>query len=280
MSAAGATAAPRAPLGVGGGLALVLALALLAVVVVNAAWTLFAPAPFHARVAPPEDPAAVLAAAGLFRGGAAPSAAPAAAAAPATLGAGVRLLGVFAEREGRGYALFRLASGPRLVAAGQEIAAGATLVAVRADGVRIRENGSERDVVLRVPPPPPAPRGSVAAKAAGPLRAACAPPAGFKGPMLALNAELMAGLIAQPESWKALVEPAGGALAVRDDSGFAAMLGLKRGDRIATANGIPLTTPDDLVAAVLKPLAANQPVRVTGTRDGQTRELWLVNAGC
>ena len=43
-----------------------------------------------------------------------------------------RLLGVFAERDGRGYALFRLPSGPRLVAQGQEIAQGATLVAVSA----------------------------------------------------------------------------------------------------------------------------------------------------
>jgi len=31
---------------------------------------------------------------------------------------------------------------------------------------------------------------------------------------------------------------------VRDESGFAAMLGLKRGDRIAQANGIALTAPE------------------------------------
>ena len=98
--------------------------------------------------------------------------------------------------------------------------------------------------------------------------------------MVALNAELMNGLIAQPDSWRALLEASGGALLVRDESGFAAMLGLKRGDRIEQANGIALTTPDDVIGAVLRPLASSQPVRVAGSRDGQPRELWLRNTGC
>jgi len=57
------------------------------------------------------------------------------------------------------------------------------------------------------------------------------------------------------------------------------MLGLKRGDRVQQANGIALTTPDDVSSAVLKPLVASQAVRLTGTRDGQPRELLLLNAG-
>ena len=61
---------------------------------------------------------------------------------------------------------------------------------------------------------------------------------------------------------------------------MAAMLGLKRGDRIEQANGIALTTPDDVIGAVLRPLASNQPVRVAGSRDGQPRELWLRNTAC
>jgi type II secretory pathway component PulC len=67
---------------------------------------------------------------------------------------------------------------------------------------------------------------------------------------------------------------------VRDESGFAAMLGLKLGDRIEQANGIALTAPDDVVGAVLRPLQANQPVRVAGSRDGLPRELWLRNTAC
>jgi type II secretory pathway component PulC len=90
----------------------------------------------------------------------------------------------------------------------------------------------------------------------------------------------MGGLIAQPDSWRALIEPMDGALVVADDSGFSAMLGLKRGDRIEQANGIALQTPDDVIGAVLRPLASNQPVRLTGSRGGQPHELWLRNAGC
>jgi type II secretory pathway component PulC len=87
-------------------------------------------------------------------------------------------------------------------------------------------------------------------------------------------------LIAQPDSWRALVEPSNGALTVRDESGFSSMLGLKRGDRIEQANGIALTAPDDIVGAVLRPLASRQTVRVVGSRDGRPRELWLRNATC
>jgi type II secretory pathway component PulC len=72
----------------------------------------------------------------------------------------------------------------------------------------------------------------------------------------------------------------GGALVVRETAGFGQMVGLQQGDRIEQANGIALTVPDDVVAAVLRPLAANQPVRLSGRRNGQPRELWIANAGC
>ena len=97
--------------------------------------------------------------------------------------------------------------------------------------------------------------------------------------MLRLNAELFQGIIAKPESWAALVVPDQGALAVRDDSGFVTMLAMKKGDRLLQANGVALSAPDDVVSAVLRPLAAQQPVRVMGTRDGQPREWLLLNAG-
>ena len=45
-----------------------------------------------------------------------------------------------------------------------------------------------------------------------------------------------------------------GGLVVRDDSGFAAMLGLKPGDRMREANGIALAADDDVLVAVVKPL--------------------------
>ena len=270
---------------IAGGFATLVALAILAVAIAYWGWQIVAPPRVHVPAAPPADPAAALLASGLFAGP--PTAAPASGgsdAAPPVLGGDVRLLGVFAEPNGRGYALFRMASGPRLVAAGNEIAPGATLTEVRPDGIRVRDAGGERRIDLRSStqrPPAGAATASVTkGAAAATVRSACAPPAGFKGDVIALNAELMGGLIAQPESWRALVEPANGALVVRDDSGFSAMLGLKRGDRIAQANGIALTAPEDIVGAVLRPLAAKQTVRITGDRDGRTRELWLRNVTC
>jgi hypothetical protein len=241
----------------------------------------------HVPAAVPADPAAALLASGLFAGPPPSATAPPEnVASLQVLGGDVRLLGVFAEPGGRGYALFRMASGPRLVAAGNEIAPGATLTEVRPDGIRVREAGGERRIDLRsttqrgAPSPATASGAKTTTSAPAPARSACAPPANFKGDVIALNAELMGGLIAQPESWRALVESSNGALVVRDDSGFSAMLGLKRGDRIAQANGIALTVPEDIVGAVLRPLAAKQTVRVTGSRDGRARELWLRNVTC
>jgi hypothetical protein len=257
------------------------AVALLALVIAHWVWQIFGPPRVHIAPATLADPAATLLASGLWSAGAAPAAAPAADAVPQVLGGDVRLLGVFAESSGRGYALFRLPTGPRLVATGQTIAPGATLAAVWPHSISVREATGERSIALRGPAAkaPAAMKAAPIAKAAT-VKSACAPPAGFKGQVVALNAELMHGLIAQPESWRALVEPANGALVVRDESGFATMLGLKRGDRVEQANGIALTVPDDVIGAVLRPLAANQSVRVTGSRDGQLRELWLQNAGC
>ncbi|MFO1310830.1 MAG: type II secretion system protein N [Burkholderiales bacterium] len=252
--------------------------AVLAVVV--AYWGTRALAPSPVRIAPaaPADPVAAILASGLLR-------APAAALPQAevrkdeTLSGDARLLGVFAERDGRGFALFRLPSGPKLVAQGQEIAQGAKLVAVRPDGITIRDAGGERRVALRAEPQPkPAPAAAtVAAKSA--RNPACAPPPGFKGTVLRLNAELFQGIVNKPETWTAMVMPDQGALAVRDDSGFATMLAMKKGDRLLQANGIPLSAPEDVIGAVLRPLASSQSVRVTGTRDGQPREWLLLNAG-
>ncbi len=264
-----------------GMLAVVLATALLAAVAAYWGWKAFGPAAVAIAPAAPSDPAASILASGLWSS---PVTAPVTApvAQDRSLDTGdTRLLGVVAERDGKGWALFRLPSGPRLVATGQEIASGATLVAVRPDGITIRDAGGERAIVLR-PAAATAPTRAapVATAAAGTKRsAACAPPAGFKGAVLRVNAELFQGIIAKPESWAALVAPGQGGLTVRDDSGFIAMLAMKKGDKLAQANGIALAVPDDVVAAVLRPLAANQPVRIIGAREGVPREWLLLNAG-
>ena len=259
-------------------LAVLVAAALFAVAIGYWGTKALAPAPVHVAPASPADPVATILASGLMRGPGAPPPVEAAKA-ESTLTGDTRLLGVFAERDGRGYALFRLSSGPRLVAQGQEIAQGATLVAVRPDGITIRDAGGERRLALRgeAKPKPAAAAPTTVAKSS--RNPACAPPAGFRGTILRLNAELFQGIIGKPESWQAIVVADQGGLAVRDDSGFVTMLAMKKGDRLLQANGVPLSAPDDVVRAVLRPLASQQAVRVTGTRDGQPREWLLLNAG-
>src|ERR1700730_3881398 len=75
-----------------------------------------------------------------------------------------------------------------------------------------------------------------------------------------------------PDAWKALLEAGPGALIVRDQSGFAGMLGLKNGDRVERANGIPLAIPGDIASTVLQPLTKSQAVWVSGTRDGESQQ--------
>jgi hypothetical protein len=202
-------------------------------------------------------------------------AAPANAPASADLG-DVRLLGVFAQTDGKGYALLRAGTrAPMLVAAGQDIAPGMRVESVRPDGVSVLQGGVRRELSLRTPPSADRPR--IAAAAAGP--AACAIPPGFKGPVVRLNAELLGGMIDAPDAWKILVSPASGALVVRDQNGFAGMLGLKNGDRVERANGIALALPDDIAATILRPLTRSQPVWLAGTREGKPQQWLYLNAG-
>jgi hypothetical protein len=261
--------------------------ALLALTIAHWGWHWFGPKP-RASVEQAVDapPSAIVAAAPFGR------ARPAAAGAPAAPGLAaparameLRLLGVFAGRNGDGYALLRLDHGAVLVRRGDEIAPGARLEAVFAGAIRIRERGQTRDIELRpsaAPAVAPAVAPSVRRVAATDprgARAGCAPPAGFTGPVYRLNAELLTGLGARPESWSAALAPAPGGLAVRDETGLAAMLGMKPGDRLVQANGIALASIDDVLSAVVKPLVASQPVRLVGSRDGTAREWLFVNAG-
>ena len=249
-----------------------LAFTALAAVLAFWGWRWFGPQPIHIPPAPVKFPAAVLAVSPPFGAGAAASEATPA---PTVLAGDTRLLGVLSEPDGKGRALFRFADGSaRLVAAGESLSSGTTLVAVRPDGVTIRDAGGERAIALRAQPgaiPPVTKRGAAAS-------AACTLPAGYKGPVVRLNAELVQGLIAQPQSLRAIADAQDGALVIRDEAGFAAMLGMKKGDRVTQANGIALRAPEDVIVAVLRPLAASQPVRLIGSRGSEARELMILNA--
>ena len=262
--------------------------AALACVVAYFGWRIFGPSATHLPIAGPANPAATLVAANLFGGAGTPVAAQG-----TILGNDARLLGIIAEPGHRGYALFRLASGPKLVEQGREITSGVTLTAVHDDAVTIRDGAGERRFELRGeaashssrPAAPPASRAApqTASRPAGARSSAgatCGPPAGFGGAVVRLNTELMGGLGTDSVQWNALLTPVEGGLLVREDNGFAAMLGLRAGDRLAQANGIALGVPEDVASAIVRPLVANQGVRLIGSRNGTTQELWLANAAC
>ena len=251
-------------------------------------WHLLGPSRVQIPATGPSDAAAALIAANLF-GGVPPQSAPAIAAASAVLGGDARLLGIIAEDGQRGYALFRLPTGAKLVTQGEEIASGITLVSVQRDAVTIRDGAGERSFMLRgtatntargqTAPSTPSTSRAAAAPSRGAL-ATCAPPNGFRGTVVRLNTELLGGVTADSPQWRSLLAPVPGGLVVREDNGFGAMLGLKTGDRIAQANGIALGVPDDVTAAIVRPLVANQGVRLIGSRDGTTQEMWLANVAC
>lgn len=272
--------APLAPLIAG---------AALAWVVAYWGWQALGPSAVHVPVAEPANPAATIVAANLFGNGAQGRASAIAASGP-ILGNDTRLLGIIAEESGRGYALFRGPVGPKLVAQGQELASGIVLASVEASTVTIRDGSGERRLTLgtetsdqrtaptRAPSRAAAPPALANARASA--RGACAPPSGFAGTVVRLNTELMSGVGGDSMQWNRLLAPIEGGLVVREDNGYGAMLGLKAGDRIVQANGIALTVPDDVGSAIVRPLVGNQGVRLIGSRNGLTQELWLANAAC
>ena len=257
------------------GTALWISVALLAWVLAHWGWYWFGPAPASIPLAPPSsDLARRIGEARLF--GAARDAGNPATVEPSSNIGELRLLGVFSQSGGRGLALFRTPRGPLLVSTGQELGAGVRLEAVRRDGVTLRDGGVARELALR-------PLQAIDAKRASAQPAqktsACATPPGFTGQIVRLNAELLGGMINTPDAWKTLLQTGAGALIVRDQSGFAGMLGLRNGDRIERANGISLALPEDIAATVLQPLTRSQPVIVAGVREGQPRQWFYLNAG-
>jgi len=250
------------------------ALALLALVLAHWSWRWFGPAPVViAQSGPQGEYARRIGEAQLFgtRAPLAPASEPSAASGD------LRLLGVFAQQDGRGYALFRGARGPLLAAAGTDVVPGVRVEAVWPGGVTLIEAGGRREIALRSAHA--ADKARTAMAATGPKLATCAAPAGFAGQVIRLNAELLSGMIKAPDTWKALVQTGPGGLIVRDQSGFAGMMGLRNGDHIERANGIALAIPDDIGATVLQPLTRSQSVWVTGIREGKAQQWLYLNAG-
>jgi len=258
-------------------LATLVAGAALACVAAYWGWQVLGPAAVRIPSSGPVNPAATIIAANLFGSDGSPTSS---AVTDPVLGGDTRLIGIITEAGERGYALFRLPTGAKLVAQGGQIARGATLVSIQRDGVTIRDGAGERRYLLRGNAAAPANVRTTAPLPRATPSATCAPPAGFRGTVVRLNAELLGGVGADSVQWRSLLSPVEGGLVVRSDDGFGAMLGLKAGDRLTQANGIALAAPDDVVTAVVRPLVLNQGVRLIGARDGATQEMWLANVAC
>ncbi|MCL2309905.1 MAG: hypothetical protein FWC42_06475 [Proteobacteria bacterium] len=276
------------------GLAIVLGAVALAVAIAWWVWYALGPKPVRITPAAVESPATVLRATPLF--GSVPMA-PAGKPGDVVLEGDLRLLGLIAENEGQGYAVFRIGQGVYIARAGDEVAAQpvgkATLVRIEPNAMVLRESsGAERRILLRAEEKSTGKNGEkreenpaagkavvgISAGASASASAGACVPTGFKGAVVRLNTELLQGASMQPEVFYALLEAKGGGLAVRTDNGYAAMLGLRAGDVLQSANGIALTRAEDVGAAMLKPLVAGQNVLLKGKRGDQARELLLVNA--
>ena len=128
-------------------LATVAALALFAWVAAQQFWRWSAPRQAAGLPAAPADPAAAIVASGLWSGTGAPLRT---GGEPAT--GEIRLLGILAERDGRGIAVFRTRDGARAVAVGAEVVPGTSLLSVEPRSVRLREGAAERTPLWRSAP--------------------------------------------------------------------------------------------------------------------------------
>ncbi|MDR1529509.1 MAG: hypothetical protein LBS40_03790 [Burkholderiales bacterium] len=251
------------------------ATALLIVVAVHWGWYFFGPSPLY--VVPPitEDPAATLRAATLF--GATSHPTTNTETLPVTINGNLRLLGLVAQDDGHGYAVFRRGGDIFVARAGDDIGDGAMLLRVELNAMTIRENdGGERRIILR-DERAALPESAMRATQPVALSSSCVP-VDFKGVVIRLNSELLQGALTQPEAFYALLDAQNDGLIVHADSGHAAMLGLRGGDKLQMANGVRLRQPEDIGATILRPLAAGQNVHLRGARDGKNVELLLVNA--
>ncbi len=258
-------------------IAIFTAIVFLGAVIIYWGWFFFAPKSFYVAPAAPSDPVMVLRATSLFGAGAATNTE--VTALPATISGNVRLLGLIAQNDGDGYAVFRAGGNVFIARAGDDVGGENTLLSVEPSAMVLREkNGNERRIVLRED------ASGKDAAAVSPQFARNPPdssnscvPADFQGIVIRLNTELLQGVLIKPETFYALLSAQGEGLVVQADSGHAAMLGLRRGDQLHTANGIRLRRPEDITQAILKPLVGGQTVRLAGRRGGQDTELLLVN---
>lgn len=241
-----------------------LALAVLCWIAAYWIWRWFAPALVLSAISLPSSELSIPPGS-LF--GAVNRSSPSTTAATSTAASDYRLLGVFSESGGQGYALFQLAERKsKLVKQGQEIKSGVILRKVESDAIQVEEKSDLRRIALR--------ENSKSLLTARPTSQICPLAAGELQQAYLLRSELLEGLTGNKEIWAALLQPAADALIVKDEGSVGKLLGLQAADRLERSNGVQLANLEDVSRYIIQPLQQHQVVRISGTRQTKKRE-WI-----
>jgi hypothetical protein len=201
------------------------------------------------------------------------------------------LMGTVLPRSGVGArAAFRVNGKPIVVDEGKEIVEGLRLekVSARSVGVSGKEGGREIEMaVVKNAVATGASRGGATTTAASPaaptrvtLVGGCNATPTQRKDGIVLASELLAGALQNPTGLATLLNASTGKLVVQNSAGLGALIGLRDGDVLRTADGKPLTQANDLIARVLQPVSQAQAVTVEITRETAPQVLHFLPPGC
>jgi hypothetical protein len=202
------------------------------------------------------------------------------------------LMGTVLPRSGVGArAVFRVNGKPIVVDEGKEIVEGLHLekVSARSVGVSGKEGGREIEMaVVKNAVATGASRGgtttttatSPAAPARVTLVGGCNATPTQRKDGIVMASELLAGALQNSTGLAGLVNTATGKLVVQNSAGIGALIGLRDGDVLRTADGKPLTQANDLIVRVLQPVSQAQAVTVEITRETAPQVLHFLPPGC
>ena len=200
----------------------------------------------------------------------------------------IALLGTVLPRNGEGArAVLRINNKPFVVEEGKEIVERLRLEKVLARSVKLAGKEGTRELEMltektavaassnRTPPTPAAIIPQRVTLAAG-----CNATPAQRNSGIVLGSELLAGALQNSTGLATLLNTSGGKLLVQNSAGIGALIGLRDGDVLRTADGKTLTQANDLVTRVLQPVSQAQAVVVEITRDGAPQVLTFLPPGC
>jgi hypothetical protein len=201
------------------------------------------------------------------------------------------LMGTVLPRRGDlARAAFRVNGKPILVDEGKDIVDGLRLEKVSARSVSILGKDGAREIEMLSAKPVLTPAtqrpgtGAAASSAVTPTRVTltggCNATPTQRKEGIVMASELLAGALQNTTGLAGLINSATGKLVVQNSAGVGALIGLRDGDVLRTADGKPLTQANDLVARVLQPVAQAQAVTVEITRDTAPQVLHFLPPGC